>query len=371
MNLLFVARALDCRAGGVQRMIISIMNAMAERGHDVSLFSWDEAAATSFYPMEPNVGWRRLDMGDPQRKAGIGQIAARFPVVRGLVKSLLPDVIVCFQGGSFRAMQLYTAGLGIPLVAAERTAPTMYDHANSRRLRFVEHQAFRFAKRIAIQFDRYRDLYPAHLRSRMVTIPNPVPEARLSAMPDIGAGEGRYRLLSVGRLSYQKNYGVLIDAFAILAPRFLNWDLRIVGEGEERDALGARLSRLPGLAGRVALPGATTEVDREYAAAHLFCLPSRWEGFPNALAEALAHGLPAVGFAGCDGVPDLIEPGRNGGLAAGNGDAAALAEALALLMADAGQRVLLGRAAVASVAPYRPQAMFDLWEEMLRESVSH
>jgi hypothetical protein len=69
-------------------------------------------------------------------------------------------------------------------------------------------------------------------------------------------------------------------------------------------------------------------------------------------------------------VPDLIEAGRNGGLAAGNGDATALAEALAPLMADAGQRALLGRAAVASVAPYRPQAMFDLWEEMLRECVS-
>jgi glycosyltransferase involved in cell wall biosynthesis len=368
MKLLFATRAIDRAAGGLERMIISIMNAMAERGHDVSLLSWDGAAATAFYPMSPDVTWRRLDMGDHGSKAGMGQIAARLPVIRGLVKGLSPDVIVCFEGGSFRAMQLYTAGLGIPLVAALRTAPTLYDH--NWRLRFIECQAFRFARRIAVQFERYRDLYPAYLRPRIVTVPNPVAEARVLARPDVPAGNGRFRLLSVGRLNYQKNYAVLIEAFARLAPRFPDWDLRIVGEGEDRNELEAHVFRLPELAGRVALPGTTAEVDTEYAAAHLFCLPSRWEGFPNALAEALAHGLPAVGFLGCAGVPDLIDAGGTGALAAGNGDASALADALASLMAEADRRAAMGRAAVASVAAYRPEAMFDLWEATLRECIA-
>jgi hypothetical protein len=83
-------------------------------------------------------------------------------------------LIVCFQGGSFRSMQLYTMGLGIPLIAAERTSPSLYDHADSHRVPFVEHLAFTFAKRITVQFERFRDLYPAHLRPRIVTIPNPV-----------------------------------------------------------------------------------------------------------------------------------------------------------------------------------------------------
>jgi glycosyltransferase involved in cell wall biosynthesis len=239
MKLLFVARAIDRMPGGVERMVISIMNAMAERGHDVSLFSWDGAAAAAFYPMSPDVTWRRLDMGDPKGKAGIKAVAARFPIVRKLVKNLSPDVIVCFQGGPFRAVQLYTAGLGIPLVAAERTSPAIYEHTSRRRLRFVEHQAFRFARRIMVQFERYRDLYPRHLRSRIAAVPNPVPEAGELARPGIPAANGRFRLLSVGRLSYQKNYDVLIDAFAALAPRFPDWDLRIVGEG----GTGARWKR--------------------------------------------------------------------------------------------------------------------------------
>jgi glycosyltransferase involved in cell wall biosynthesis len=366
VRLLFVARAIDNMAGGVERMIISIMNALSP-DHDVSLLTWDGERAAAFYPMAARVSWYRLDIGDPRVKASLATILARLAKVRRLVNNIAPDVIVCFQGGSFRSMQLYTAGLGIPLIAAERTSPSLYDHANSRRLRFIEHQSFRFARRITIQFERYRDLYPAYLRARMVTIANPVPQALRLARPDVTGAEGRWRLLSVGRLGYQKNFSVLIDAFAGLAERFPDWDLRIVGEGEDRDALEAQVSRLPGLKGRVSLPGAIREVEREYVAAHLFCLSSRWEGFPNALAEALAHGLPAVGFAGCDGVPDLIEPGQNGALAAGNGDAAGLADALAPLMADTAKRASLGSNAVASVVGYRLEEIVRLWEKVLRE----
>jgi hypothetical protein len=76
-----------------------------------------------------------------------------------------------------------------------------------------------------------------------------------------------------------------------------------------------------------------------------------------------------VGFAGCDGMPDLIEPGQNGALAIGNGDAAALADALAPLMADTAKRAALGSKAVASVACYRPEEIFPLWEKVLRDAL--
>jgi glycosyltransferase involved in cell wall biosynthesis len=356
MRLLFVARSIDRGAGGVQRMIISIMNALSS-AHEVSLLTWDKGPAMAFYPMTGGISWHQLDMGDPHVKATPGMILARFRKIRGLINRIAPDVIVCFQGGSFRSMQLYTAGLSIPLIAAERTSPNLYDPASSRRL-------------ITVQFERYRDLYPVYLRNRIVTIPNPVPQATCLARPNESGAAGRWLLLSVGRLGYQKNFSALIDAFSGLAPRFPDWDLRIVGEGPYRNALESQLARLPGLEGRVCLPGTTNEMQAEYAAAHLFCLPSRWEGFPNALAEALAHGLPAVGFSGCDGVPDLIDPGRNGALAAGNGDAAALAATLAPLMADPAKRVELSSNAVKSVAGYQPEEIFGLWERVLRECIS-
>lgn len=369
--MLFVARALGSMAGGVERMITTIMNEMTARGHQVGLFSWDLANAEAFYPIAPGVPWYKLDMGDPGRKAGVSLLLRRAGRVRDFVREFRPDVIVCFQGGPFMAMRAFTVGMGVPIVAAERTAPTLYEFAGTSRHKFAEHQAFRLARLITVQFERYRELYPAYLRRKIVAVPNPVRVASRHASPAVPSPGARFTLLSVARLGYQKNIEILVDAFAELAPRFPDWDLRVVGEGENRQSLLDRVARFPSLAGRVNLPGARSDVESEYAAAHLFCLSARWEGFPNALAEALAHGLPSVGFEGCAGVSDLIVPGQTGELAAGNGDARTLADALALLMADAAGRARMGQAAVLSMQTYAPATIFDLWERTLLSAKRH
>src|SRR5690606_31287169 len=291
MRVLFVARAIDNMAGGLERMIVSIMNALAARGHVVSLFSWDRLEAESFYPLDPAVTWHRLGIGDPRKKAGLAGRLGRVRGLRGLVRQAAPDVVVCFQGGPFKAMLGYLTGMGLPIIAAERTSPSLYEHANHGWARFVEHQAFRFASRITVQFDRYRQLYPPFLRKKITVISNAVPAAPCHADPSTPDSAGRFRLLSVGRLAYQKNYPVLIAAFAAIAAKFPDWDLWIAGEGDDRQKLERQIAEHPALAGRVHLPGAIKDISPAYCAAHLFCLPALWEGFPNALAEALAHGL--------------------------------------------------------------------------------
>lgn len=203
----------------------------------------------------------------------------------------------------------------------------------------------------------------------IVETPNPVPEAERHATPDAPGADGRFTLLSVGRLGYQKNFQVLLAAFERLAPRFPDWDLRIVGEGEDRAQLESIVANSSQLAGRVFLPGATRDIAAEYVGAQLFCLPSRWEGFPNALAEALAHGLPSVGFEECSGVPDLIENGRSGTLATGMNEPDSLAQALSVPMVDAGLRKAQGRSAVLTMRQYRPEECFDRWEQVLVQAV--
>lgn len=96
-------------------------------------------------------------------------------------------------------------------------------------------------------------------------------------------------------------------------------------------------------------------------------MPSRWEGFPNALAEALAHGLPAVGFSECAGVNSLIQSGKNGLLASGNNDPMTLAKALQQLMASPDNRRDMGQEAIETVALYKPDAVFDQWERLFLE----
>ncbi len=369
MRMMFAARAMDNMAGGVERMIIAIMNEMTRRGHEVALFSWDHADAEAFYPLDPRVQWFKLDLGSPAKRAGLGLRLQRAPKVRRIIKAFAPDVIVGFQGGAFRPMAFYTLGYGIPVVAAERTAPSLYEYAGTERKRQIELFSFRFAKTITVQFDRYRAGYPAYLQHKIVETPNPVTVARRHAEPDAPGANGRYTLLSVGRLSYQKNYDVLINAFVEVAERFPLWDLRIVGEGEDRAKLEAMITATPALQGRVSLPGATQDVATQYTTAQLFCLPSRWEGFPNALAEALAHGLPSVGFENCSGVPDLISDKKSGVLAPGMNDAKALAAALSILMDDPQGRAAQGQHAIESMRRYSPEHCFDRWEAVLTEAV--
>src|SRR5690606_20327843 len=88
VRLLFVARAMHAMAGGVERMVITVMNEMAARGHSVSLFSWDRADARAFYPMTDAIIWHRLDMGHPGERAGLRLVAARAAAVRHLLRGV-------------------------------------------------------------------------------------------------------------------------------------------------------------------------------------------------------------------------------------------------------------------------------------------
>ena len=363
---MFVARAVDRIAGGVERIIVTLMNALVTRGHAVDLFTWDLASAESFYPLSREITWHRLDMGDPKVRANKGLMLRRAQVIRRVIGRRKPQVVVCFQDGPFRAIRGYTLGLGVPIIAAERTTPNRLDHLAAGRHRGFIYQSLRFAARIAIQCESYRALYPKFLQGRIVCIPNPVLPATIGAQPAVPGPDGRYRLLSVGRLGFPKNYSVLIESFADLASKFPTWDLAIVGEGEDRTVLEALVRRY-GLQGRVALPGTTNSIAPWYASSHLFCLPSRWEGFPNALAEALAHGLPAVGFAECAGVRDLIYDGRSGLLAKGNGEPNNLALALQKAMSNDRLRQSMSSEAIESIKRFDPTKIFSSWEQLLSE----
>jgi glycosyltransferase involved in cell wall biosynthesis len=367
MKLLLVCRAFDNVAGGVERIATVLMNEMCRRGHEVSLLTWDRSEAEAFYKFDERITWHALDMGDYLQKAGWGLRFKRARRVRRLVKTLKPDVILAFQHGTFLSTRLFTFGMGIPTIASERNAPSRFDHLKAGRYRNLIFQSFRLATRITIQCESYRSEYPAYLQSRIVTIPNPVFPAQSHASPQGEPGQQK-TLLSIGRLSYQKNYFVLLQAFAALYKDFPQWRLVIAGEGEDRPRLDAKIVEHE-LTDQVSLPGAIEDVGSLYRESHLLCLPSRWEGFPNVLAEALSHGLPVVGFEGCAGVRDLIQQGDNGLLAEGNGNVESLARCLRTLMEDDAMRARMGEAGIRSVEPYNPQHIFDMWESFFKEVV--
>jgi glycosyltransferase involved in cell wall biosynthesis len=172
-------------------------------------------------------------------------------------------------------------------------------------------------------------------------------------------------LLAVGRLAAQKDHATLIDAFAQIADSLPDWDLRIVGEGELRATLEAAVAR-HALDARVQLPGNIKDISREYLSAQLFVMPSLYESQGLATEEALAHGLPAVGFADCPGTNTLIKPGCNGVLVdPGRDRARSLAATLRQLMEYDDARSSLvptgGPSAESAIG-----SVLAMWEGLLR-----
>jgi glycosyltransferase involved in cell wall biosynthesis len=180
---------------------------------------------------------------------------------------------------------------------------------------------------------------------RITSIPNGVeiPEPSLRREPN----QGPTRLVYVGRLHPQKGVDVLLDAVSLLTQRDIPVTLRIVGDGPERSVLEQEATRRD-LAGTVEFVGAVDDADPELRRADVFVLPSRTEGMPNALLEAMARGMAVVATS-VSGSSTLVEDGRTGLLVPPE-DAEALAHGIERLVADGPERSRLGEGARAAMA---------------------
>ena len=354
--------SLDEMAGGIERNIVALANRLAGRGHCVTLITFDRASARSFYPIDGRVRWCKVGVTRPHGQIGFRARLRLVLAIREALREAGAMAVVCFHHGILARFLLATLFTGIRVVVSERNSLTLYDHI--RRSKWNANFLLLFlTDRIIVQFPRYAADYPRPLRRRIVAIPNPVSPLSCTSPCD-GSGRSSFELLAVGRLCAQKNYETLVAAFAGLVPRHPAWELVIVGSGEARASILAEVVR-HGLEARVRLVPATASIADVYRRASLFCMTSRWEGFPNALAEAMAHGLPAVGYRGCAGVRDLIVHGETGLLAAGNGDTRSLSDALDDLMGDPERRETMGNAAKKLVRQFHPDRVFPRWEALL------
>jgi glycosyltransferase involved in cell wall biosynthesis len=197
-------------------------------------------------------------------------------------------------------------------------------------------------------------------RTRVECMPNGVRD-----VGDLRAPLDAKVVVAAGRISRQKGFDRLLKAWAKVAPEHPDWELRIFGEGH----LGPRLRKLIeqlDIGGSARLMGFTSQLDEELAAASLYVMSSRREGFPMALLEAMAVGLPVVSFDCPTGPRDIIREGIDGHVVS-NGDIDGLAGAMSRLMADEASRRAYGEAAREVAARYSIDRIAERWESLFEE----
>jgi glycosyltransferase involved in cell wall biosynthesis len=175
------------------------------------------------------------------------------------------------------------------------------------------------------------------------------------------------RVVGMGRLAPEKGFELLIEAFARCGANHREWKLIIFGEGPELPALQS-LARRFGVGDSVEFGGLVREPAVELAASEIFALSSRFEGFPNALLEAMACGVPVVSFDCPSGPSEIIRDGIDG-IMAPAGNVELFSAALARLMSDSVLRSQLGANARKAVERFSVEKISAMWSDLFAEVI--
>jgi len=286
----------------------------------------------------------------------------RVLTLRSIMKQHRASVVIGFCGSTNIITALAAKPLPCQVIISERNDPELQELDfpwSTLRPRYYNHADIVTANtRGALESMRsYVD------QQKLVYVPNPVVNPNDTPSSSGDSLFSSPTVLIVGRLHHQKAHDVVLDAFAQLAPRFSDWKLSIVGQGDLERSLRAQSEAL-GIAGRVVWHGHVRDPFPYYRKAKIFVLPSRHEGTPNALLEAMNSGIAVIISDASPGPLELVEDGKSG-LVVPAGDALKLKLAIEKLAADPALRASLARAAQAKVAEYSLPRALLAWERLM------
>jgi GalNAc-alpha-(1->4)-GalNAc-alpha-(1->3)-diNAcBac-PP-undecaprenol alpha-1,4-N-acetyl-D-galactosaminyltransferase len=349
----------------------TMANHWAARDWSVTLVTLD-GATDDFYALHPAV--ERVALGvsgvSPNVWRAVRSNARRVMRLRRAIRGSRPDVVISFMAATNALTLLAARAERVPVVVSERVDPTQYQLGRIwTRLRRV---TYPWAAAVVVQTPEVLHWARGFLRPETLhVIANPVAAPPDSPRSSAGfiARESREtatavrHVVGMGRLDSQKGFDLLVRAFAQCCARRLDWRLTIIGEGEERDRLEALAEQL-GIRSLVLFPGRVTEPHAVLRDADLFVLSSRYEGFPNALLEAMAAGLPVIATDCPSGPAHIVRPGIDGLLVPVE-DPDALAAAMASLMDDPACRAQMGQRAIDVLERFAVERIMADWESLL------
>lgn len=368
MRLLLIINSLT--TGGAEKNLVFLANQWAGDGYNVALCTFTAQNQNSNFTLHPQV--RLLPLGKGTRRVGGIQKVLLLPrlirALRSTIRDERPDIVVSFMDQANLLTLLSSTGLEVPVIVAERVYPEfsslMTNSITPLRplVRIFREVVYQRASQIVVQTERAQHYFSRGLRSRISVISNPL--SADSYLPVQHQNKSR-QIIAVGRLTSQKRFDLLIDAFAELSPRYPEWSVQLFGAGELQQQLEAQ-ARARNVSDKIIFRGVSAAIPEELSRSSVFVMTSDYEGFPGALCEAMATGLACLASDCLTGPGELIEDGANG-LLFPTGDLEILTQKLDSLLSDPGLRVRLGEAATRVRDTLNPAQILGQWRTLFSE----
>ena len=360
--------------GGAERVICNLAEYFYSEGYRVTMVT--KVRDEKEYELNPGIRRIIADI-TPEEETGsrIHNLLARINKLRRIWKEVKPDVIVSFIRKNNLMAIASAAPLGIPVVVSVRSAPER--ELKGFGFKTISFLLFRKAAGVVLQTREAYDFFPGYIRAKAVVLPNSINPEFLKASEELETqGDGsstnsarEKKIITVGRIDDNKNQRLLVDAYARIAMQYPDWSLELVGDGSGKKSLEEYVRTLP-CKDRINFTGAVNDVAKRMSVASIFVLPSKIEGMPNALIEAMVMGMACISTdCPCGGPRDLIAADESNGVLVPVDKADAMAIALKRLITNDILRESMGDNAKKIINTLHPDAVNKQWKNYIENVV--
>lgn len=341
--------------GGAERVTCNLATYLSEKGHVVDVLTMAESK--QHYNLDERVTNTVL-LRDSDRSNKIKDFLHRWMGLTNYIKGSDTDVYIVMLPVTTIMLLLLRKKIKQPIIAAERVDPSTYPSIKKIALRYLAPRANKFI----FQTSEIRNWYGKKVRDdKAVVIPNAINSVFIRQPYQ---GKKEKTIVGIGRLTNQKNFSLLIDAFYRISRKHNDYKLVIYGEGPNRSMLLEKAANL-GISDRIELPGNVSNIPELLEKASIFVLSSDFEGMPNALMEAMALGVPCVST-DCNGggARFLIDNGENGLLVPKN-NPDAMAESILKYIEDTEFAHRISQNARKITSKLSPETIYGKWESVI------